>query len=336
MAQTVLTVALLRDFAQKIRDEMVRFEKIKSAMDTQLINGGFIWEDPVAHEFKVKYQEGLEPIKKKLIPAMDNYQQYLAELARRVEEEYGEKDSNNVNPVIFMAAGGAGAVAAGIIAGNLIQSNHPGPQPSVSITDNNYCFFKQSEWESWDIETKEKELNKISDALAADLNLENPPPIVFKNTLDGLVFVKDGKPEIILGGYNQNTGIIEINRDLFHGDPRLVAESINNKYKDVINPENLKDSYFTQYDPGFVIQTLGHEHRHAWQHQGTDVPVDLSENFKTENYIFPHLQEHPGCRNQHACTFEDYAYQPTEVDANRYGDKIQELFYLSQRNDFCA
>jgi hypothetical protein len=36
-----------------------------------------LWEDPVATRFKARYAEGLEPLKAKLIPAMDNYQKHL-------------------------------------------------------------------------------------------------------------------------------------------------------------------------------------------------------------------------------------------------------------------
>jgi uncharacterized protein YukE len=75
MAQTKVTADLLRNFAQSLRTESNRFHEIKASMDSQL--GGFIWDDPVAMRFKARYNEGLEPIEKKLLPSMDRYQQHL-------------------------------------------------------------------------------------------------------------------------------------------------------------------------------------------------------------------------------------------------------------------
>jgi len=75
MAQTKVTADLLREFAQSLRTESERFYNIKGSMDSQL--HGFWWDDPVAVRFKSRYTESLEPIEKKLLPAMDKYQQHL-------------------------------------------------------------------------------------------------------------------------------------------------------------------------------------------------------------------------------------------------------------------
>ena len=111
MAKTQLSAALLREFAQLLRNEMDRFGQIKSSMDTQLLKG-FLWEDPVAQHFKAKYEEELAPIEKKLIPAMDTYQQYLDEGAKR-GEEYAEIESPSISAFKTSAAAFAGIGVAG-------------------------------------------------------------------------------------------------------------------------------------------------------------------------------------------------------------------------------
>ncbi len=84
MAQTKVTADLLNDFAQTLRNESERFQGIRTSMDSQL--NGFLWEDPVAQRFKQRYNEGFAPIEKKLLPAMDRYQQHLDKEAAVIRE----------------------------------------------------------------------------------------------------------------------------------------------------------------------------------------------------------------------------------------------------------
>ena len=77
MAKTQLTIELLQRFEQDIRNEADRFKSVRQNMDQSL--DGFLWDDPVAHNFKARYNEGLEPLNTKLLPALEQYQQYIAE-----------------------------------------------------------------------------------------------------------------------------------------------------------------------------------------------------------------------------------------------------------------
>ena len=120
MAKTLLTVALLKAFAQKLKDETERFQSIKSTMDNQL-KSGFLWDDPVAQRFRAQYEEGLQPIEKKLVPAMAKYYQYLNELVMHTEEYADE--SGNVNFESFAKIGTM--VAAGVVGTALILSRYP-------------------------------------------------------------------------------------------------------------------------------------------------------------------------------------------------------------------
>jgi hypothetical protein len=84
MAQTKVTADLLSSFAQTLRNESSRFNEIKNSMDNEL--NSFLWDDPIAAKFKAQYAEGLEPLKSKLLPAMDQYQQHLDKEANIIRE----------------------------------------------------------------------------------------------------------------------------------------------------------------------------------------------------------------------------------------------------------
>ena len=88
MAKTQVTIGLLEQFEQSIKNEADRFKSVRQSMDQSL--DGFLWDDPVAHRFKARYQEGLEPLKTTLLPALEQYQQYLnkeIELVYNVQQD---------------------------------------------------------------------------------------------------------------------------------------------------------------------------------------------------------------------------------------------------------
>jgi hypothetical protein len=76
MARTQLTAQLLQQFEQDLKNQAERFDGIERQMNN-LLNGGFLWEDPVAQRFRTRYTEQMEPLRSKLLPAMEKYQQYL-------------------------------------------------------------------------------------------------------------------------------------------------------------------------------------------------------------------------------------------------------------------
>ena len=76
MAKTQVTIELLQRFEQNIRNEADKFKSVRQSMDQSL--DGFLWDDPVAHRFKERYHDGLKPLNEKLLPAMEQYQLYLA------------------------------------------------------------------------------------------------------------------------------------------------------------------------------------------------------------------------------------------------------------------
>jgi hypothetical protein len=76
MARTQLTAQLLQQFEQDLKNQAERFDSIERQMNN-LLNRGFLWDDPVAQRFRIRYAEQMEPLRSKLLPAMDKYQQYL-------------------------------------------------------------------------------------------------------------------------------------------------------------------------------------------------------------------------------------------------------------------
>lgn len=88
MAKTQVTIELLQRFELQIKNEADRFRNVRQSMDQSL--EGFLWDDPVAHRFKARYNEGLEPLNTKLLPALEQYQQYLTkevELVINVQQD---------------------------------------------------------------------------------------------------------------------------------------------------------------------------------------------------------------------------------------------------------
>jgi hypothetical protein len=83
----------------------------------------FLWDDPVAHKFKADYEEQFQPLKEKLLPAMEKYEGYLKDLAG-LSDVYTENSSPSLSAFAAAAAGagvvgiaGVGAAAAGISVG---------------------------------------------------------------------------------------------------------------------------------------------------------------------------------------------------------------------------
>jgi len=82
MAKTQLTAALLARFEKLLNEQARRFYTIEYNMNN-LLNGGFLFDDPVAQRFRASYAEGMETLKTKLLPAMEKYQTFLFSLAEK-------------------------------------------------------------------------------------------------------------------------------------------------------------------------------------------------------------------------------------------------------------
>jgi uncharacterized membrane-anchored protein YhcB (DUF1043 family) len=85
-AKTEVTAQLLRNFERQLKEQASRFDSIERNMDNLLNKGGFLFDDPVAHRFRALYAEKMNPLRSKLLPAMDKYQNYLRVLAEKTEK----------------------------------------------------------------------------------------------------------------------------------------------------------------------------------------------------------------------------------------------------------
>ena len=87
--KTTVTVELLLQFEKLIGTEKERFISIKKEMDNDL--EGFLWNDGESQKFKIQYAEGLEPLNRVLLPALETYQKYLTDLANKITTGYAQK-----------------------------------------------------------------------------------------------------------------------------------------------------------------------------------------------------------------------------------------------------
>ena len=83
--QTKLTADKMSEFENALNKQRQNFENTKRDMDRNL-NSGFLWEDPVAQQFKSDYAEGLKPLEAKLLPAIEGYERFLNKLAEKTRE----------------------------------------------------------------------------------------------------------------------------------------------------------------------------------------------------------------------------------------------------------
>jgi hypothetical protein len=158
MAQTTVSIELLRQFAQLLREECERFKQIKKAMDDALKS--FLWEDPVSRKFQTNYEEQLQPLNNKLLPAMVKYENYLKDLAG-LSDVYAENSSPSLEALKQGIAGKgitasdspslsafrAAGIAAGVVgvgaAGVAVEQSITGDTFSDIAGGTNISTFKQ-------------------------------------------------------------------------------------------------------------------------------------------------------------------------------------------------
>lgn len=78
------SLVLLRQTMKQAWDDIV---DIKLEVDHYCYN--FEWDDPVGRSFIAKYEEGMAPIKEKLLPMLEKYGEYLDGLTMNVDEYSG-------------------------------------------------------------------------------------------------------------------------------------------------------------------------------------------------------------------------------------------------------
>lgn len=86
MAISKVTIDALSQMANFLRQSAEEIMSAKGEMDGQLRS--FIWDDQTGYAFSVKYEEDFKPLTQKLIPAINNFVNYLINLGCDVAD-YG-------------------------------------------------------------------------------------------------------------------------------------------------------------------------------------------------------------------------------------------------------
>lgn len=122
MSKSKVSLPSLSSLALRLQNSSVSLFSVKTAMDESLAS--FIWDDPVAINFKNEYQEKLKPVENKLIPALDNYVQYIQTLIGTVSEYSGESSQGLSFTDSLLVAGGL-TMAGAAVAGNAMFGGAP-------------------------------------------------------------------------------------------------------------------------------------------------------------------------------------------------------------------
>jgi hypothetical protein len=220
MAQTKVTAALLREFATTLRTEKERFETTKNSMDNELFNG-FLWEDPVAHSFKERYDKGLKPLEQKLLPAMDKYQLHLDKEANIISEEW----SIDVGTVAGLAGAGVG-----VFVGADLYKPAVNDKIKEKFKDNFKNSFKDISFIKDENSLKKEDLEN---AFNKKYDTDN---IRIELTDEGMYSINEnGKKTLLNAGYYKN-GVVYLNKSEYE------------KWTDEEKINNAAHEYYHAYD----------------------------------------------------------------------------------------
>jgi hypothetical protein len=193
---------------------------------------------------------------------------------------------------------GTGAVTTGITGGG----------GATTITNNKFanCAINNDEWKKRNKTQKMQQLEKCADDIAKDLGIAKAP-------------IKTQSVE------ERAVELMKADKELSIEKAREKAKNTNGYYSLVrkeitINEERLSN------EPELVVQTLAHEYRHHWQYTGKEVPEKMKDNLKKGNYI---------AYDERKNNFCEYARQPVEEDARKYGEKVSGSSYPSDVYDSC-
>ena len=169
----------------------------------------------------------------------------------------------------------------------------PQPPPPKSEKQRLLEMCDEANWqklqrEDFDYSERKKFCRELCDYISKSLGLKIPPKIEYVVSDD----------ERYMGSYHRPTNTITFN--------------IMNFY----------------YHPRDTITTIGHETRHAYQHQRAEMGITeldrkWRENFKLGNYIKPPVDDDKKA-------YQKYKNQPVEADAFEYEEKFYNDFFKSK------
>jgi hypothetical protein len=324
MANTQLTIELLRQFAQLLSSKRENFEQIKGTMDNTLQS--FLWDDPVAYKFKTDYEEKLQPLKEKLFPAMVKYEDYLRNLAG-LSDVYTENSSpssldfKTTTTVAAVADSGSALAATAVVASLYRGNNYSNALKGVDLSPKNWgCKTKQQKID--ELQILENNIAATQKRSPATIN-----PTHYDNDAD-------------MGDYNGATNTININEKLLDGDYDY------NKLKKVVNTVAHEGRHDCQYEASMTSNSTAVcgtvDERKEWKKEFSDMTNQYAQTGKTlkkcnfeytekgeidweksEIKVFDEVMQKSGS----ACDWQDYRFgNAIENDAWNFGYWFEKQF----------
>jgi len=323
MAKTQLTAELLAKFEKVLNEQAKRFYTIEYNMN-KLLNGGFLWDDPTAQRFRTRYSEGMEPLKTKLLPAMEKYQEFLfssAEKAGAYTENSSPSSIDFKTAATTAAVGGATVMAGVVTAGSYKGVNYSNAFNGVDLSAEN--------WGSKTKQQKIDELQKLENNIA---KTQNRTPATIKP--------KSYEKAEDMGDYDGQNNTININKKLLEGDYDY------DKLKKVVNTTAHEGRHDCQYEasmtsnPTAVCGTT--DERKEWKKEFSDMTNQYAKEgkiLKKCNFEYTDKGEIDWKKSQvkifnvemhksgSACDWKDYRYgNKIEADAWPFGDWFEKQF----------
>jgi hypothetical protein len=322
MAKTQLTTELLRQFAQLLTDKRESFEQIKETMDNALRS--FLWDDPVAHKFKADYEERMQPLKTKLLPAMVKYEDYLKKLSglSDVYTENNSPSSMDFNTVAATAVVGGATVVAGVVA----TGSYRGIDYSNAFRE---VDLSAKKWGSKTKQQKIDELQKLENNIA---KIQNRTAATIKE--------KSYSNNKDMGDYDKANNTININKKLLEGDYDY------DKLKKVVNTTAHEGRHDCQYEASMTSNLNAvcgtTDERKEWKKEFSDMTNQYAKEgkiLKKCNFEYTDKGEIDWKKSQikifndemhisgSACDWKDYRYgNKIEADAWGFGDWFEKQF----------
>ena len=309
MALTKVTVDALLSLRKTMKQACDNMVEIKQEVDSFCY--GFEWDDPIGRSFILKYEEGMKPIKEKLLPMLEQYYGYLGELTGSV----GEYNETNVfsSSALGVSSGIVGVASIAGIGKTISGFSVLGPEKKKV---DHFLVANKDGSISWNDERFEKLEKENSEFLKSEEGKE------WKKNADEAFSKIDDLSSMTYGELHQVVG----------GTLGLKEDEITYQLKPRENkpgyvtfgwhPKNsdkaiLNDNQKVNMPVCAQIATFAHEGRHVYQDM---VINDDGKRFKYDDELKKYVKEMKEGRDNYttgSVDFDKYYSNPIEIDARR-------------------
>lgn len=257
MALSKVTIESLVQMANVLRQSADEILSSKSEMDGQLYS--IPWDDPIGQAFSVRYEEDFKPLKEKLIPAIEQYLEYIRSLSVDLDAYASDNGGN---------AGGFGTVmasAAGVasLAGSLGRVRATGTQGTQPKQPDLAHFLKANKdgtisWNDARFRKLEKENARFLESEEGKQMQSRAKKEFSKiNDLSSLTY---GQLHQVVGGtigLSEKDIVYDMKKD---SDPGLLGWHPRDSKKAILNENQIAKMPVCEQ-----IATFAHEGRHVYQ-----------------------------------------------------------------------